>query len=157
MNQGNLLENHLNNYPENYSGNYQENYPENHLDNYSFSVVQALNERKVMYCREFMSMGEQISNVVHLGAKAGRTPEIVVIEVKSFYEVLLIIAALKEQKTVCLDLAQVNGETGQRIIDFLAGGAIAIDCQQACIGAEVLLLTPASVVLNQSSQFESLE
>lgn len=94
-------------------------------------------------------MEKQLTNILHLPSRTGREAEMVLMELQTFAEVILVIQALKEQKTVFLNLALVSAETAQRIVDFLAGGAYAADCQQTCLGENVFLLTSNRVILNQ--------
>ncbi|WP_088891549.1 cell division protein SepF [Leptolyngbya ohadii] len=122
---------------------------ENHESQLYSQIAQGLEKRKIIYLQEFLHMGEQLRNVVDLASRSGRQPEIILIEIQTFYQVTLVIEALRAQKAVCLNLSLIDAETAQRVIDFLMGGAYAIDCQPTCIGEEVFLLTPDRVVLSQ--------
>jgi FtsZ-interacting cell division protein YlmF len=117
-------------------------------------IIQALRERKTFFLQEFLEMETQINNVVDLSSRVVRQAEITLMELQNFYEVTLVIQALKEQKTVFLDLTMVSAEIAQRVVDFLAGGAYAADCEQTCIGKNVFILTPNCVICSQLAEQE---
>ncbi len=81
-------------------------------------------------------------------AKAG-AHEVVVIEPKAYNESITIVEALKERKTVILNLQLLDREQSQRIVDFLCGCTHALDGSQRKIGENVFIFTPSNINLSQ--------
>ena len=80
--------------------------------------------------------------------KAG-AHEVVVIEPKAYNESITIVEALKERKTVILNLQLLDREQSQRIVDFLCGCTHALDGSQWKIGESVFIFTPSNINLSQ--------
>ena len=80
--------------------------------------------------------------------KAG-AHEVVVIEPKAYNESISIVEALKERKTVILNLQLLDREQSQRIVDFLCGCTHALDGSQRKIGESVFIFTPSNINLSQ--------
>jgi cell division inhibitor SepF len=55
------------------------------------------------------------------------------------------IQALREQKTLVLNLTMMEPEQAQRAVDFVAGGTYAMDGHQERIGESIFLFTPNCV------------
>lgn len=120
-------------------------------------IIQALQERKIFFLEEFFDMAKRMDKVIDLSSKTAKRVEVlesemILLEIQSFYEVTLVIQALKQQKTVFLDLTLVTPEIAQRVIDFLAGGAYAADCEQTFISENLFVLTPNCVTVSQFSE-----
>ena len=81
-------------------------------------------------------------------AKAG-AHEVVVIEPKAYNESITIVEALKERKTVILNLQLLDREQSQRIVDFLCGCTHALDGSQRKIGDNVFIFTPSNINISQ--------
>jgi len=81
-------------------------------------------------------------------AKAGAY-EVVVIEPKAYNESITIAEALKERKTVILNLQLLDREQSQRIVDFLCGCTHALDGSQRKIGENVFIFTPSNINISQ--------
>lgn len=81
-------------------------------------------------------------------AKAG-AHEVVVIEPKAYNESISIVEALKERKTVILNLQLLDREQSQRIVDFLCGCTHALDGSQRKIGENVFIFTPSNINISQ--------
>ena len=81
-------------------------------------------------------------------AKAG-AHEVVVIEPKAYNESITIVEALKERKTVILNLQLLDREQSQRIVDFLCGCTHALDGSQRKIGENVFIFTPSNINISQ--------
>ena len=75
--------------------------------------------------------------------------EVIVVEPKAFSESISIVDALKERKTVILNLQLLDRELSQRIVDFLCGCTHAIDGSQKKIGENVFIFTPSNVNISQ--------
>ena len=75
--------------------------------------------------------------------------EVVVIEPKAYNESISIVEALKERKTVILNLQLLDREQSQRIVDFLCGCTHALDGSQRKIGESVFIFTPSNINISQ--------
>jgi len=81
-------------------------------------------------------------------AKSG-AHEVVVIEPKAFHESISIVEALKERKTVILNLQLLDRDQSQRIVDFISGCTHALDGSQRKIGENVFIFAPSNINLSQ--------
>lgn len=75
--------------------------------------------------------------------------EVVVFEPRAYNESITIVEALKERKTVILNLQLLDREQSQRIVDFLCGCTHALDGNQRKIGEFVFIFTPNNISLSQ--------
>ena len=75
--------------------------------------------------------------------------EVVVIEPKAYNESITIAEALKERKTVILNLQLLDRDQSQRIVDFLCGCTHALDGSQRKIGENVFIFTPSNINISQ--------
>ena len=80
--------------------------------------------------------------------KAGAN-EIVVIEPKAYNESISIVEALKDKKTVILNLQLLDREQSQRIVDFLCGCTHALNGGQKKVGENVFIFTPSNTSISQ--------
>jgi cell division inhibitor SepF len=86
-----------------------------------------------------------MSNVIGMpGAMNGQT-EVMVMEPRSFEEMPQAIQALRERKSVVLNLTMMDPDQAQRAVDFVAGGTYAIDGHQERVGESIFLFTPNCV------------
>lgn len=88
------------------------------------------------------SMG---SNVIGMPGAINGASEVVVMEPRSFEEMPQAIQALRERKSVVLNLTTMDPDQAQRAVDFVAGGTYAIDGHQERIGESIFLFTPNCV------------
>jgi cell division inhibitor SepF len=79
----------------------------------------------------------------------GLTMEIVLIQPSSFEEIPQAVTALRERKSVILNLNLMEPEQAQRCADYVAGGAFAIDGHQRQLGPTIFLFTPNFVQISQ--------
>ena len=79
----------------------------------------------------------------------GKGYEVVVFEPRAYNESIQIAQALKERKTVILNLQLLDREESQRIVDFLCGCTHALDGNQRKIGDFVFIFTPNNINLTQ--------
>jgi cell division inhibitor SepF len=84
------------------------------------------------------------SNVVSLPGMP-RTSEMVLIEPRAFEEMPQVIDALRQQKSVILNMTLIRQEEAQRAVDFVAGGTYAMDGHYERIGDNIFLFTPNCV------------
>lgn len=64
---------------------------------------------------------------------------------RSFSEMPEVIKALKERKSVVLNLTLMEADQAQRSVDFVAGATFTIDGHQERIGESIFLFTPNCV------------
>ena len=91
------------------------------------------------------------SNVIGMPGVANGFSEVVVIEPRSFEEMPEVIQALRERKSVVLNLNIMDPDEAQRSVDFIAGGTYAIDGHQERIGESIFLFTPSCVQVSTHS------
>lgn len=89
--------------------------------------------------------GTSLSNVIGMPGAANGISEVVVMEPRSFEEMPQVIQALRERKSVVLNLMIMDPDQAQRAVDFVAGGTYAIDGHQERIGESIFLFTPSCV------------
>jgi cell division inhibitor SepF len=82
---------------------------------------------------------------------AGGISEVIVIEPHSFEEMPQVIQALRERKSVVLNLNIMEPEEAQRAVDFVAGGTYAMDGHQERVGESIFLFTPSCVKVSTLS------
>ncbi len=85
------------------------------------------------------------NKVIGMPGLANNNSEVVVIEPHSFEEMPQVIQALRERKSVVLNLNMMNPEQAQRAVDFVAGGTYAMDGHQERVGESIFLFTPSCV------------
>jgi cell division inhibitor SepF len=72
-------------------------------------------------------------------------PELVVLAARGFGDGRTLIRAVRRGSTVLLDTRQLDAMTGQRLVDYCAGGVIAMDGQAHRAGDNAFLFAPALV------------
>jgi cell division inhibitor SepF len=82
------------------------------------------------------------SNVIGL---PGLQMEVVLMQPRSFEEAPKAVTALRERKSVVLNLTTMEPDQAQRCADYVAGGVFAIDGHQRQLGPNIFLFTPNSV------------
>ena len=93
----------------------------------------------------------KLNNVIGMPGLTNGNSEVVVIEPHSFEEMPQVILALRERKSVVLNLNVMNPEEAQRAVDFVAGGTYAMDGHQERVGESIFLFTPSSVKVSSLS------
>tara|TARA_B100000242_G_scaffold202706_1_gene146874 strand:+ start:693 stop:1262 length:570 start_codon:yes stop_codon:yes gene_type:complete len=95
----------------------------------------------------------QSSKVVGMPGISDGHSEVCLMEARSFDEMQNAIQAIRERKTVILNLTMMDPDTSQRALDFVSGGAFAIDGYQERVGPGIFIFAPSCVnVTNSSSQ-----
>ncbi|MGF1497673.1 MAG: cell division protein SepF [Elainellaceae cyanobacterium] len=89
-------------------------------------------------------------NVIEMPGRTAPS-ELIVMEPRSFEEVPEAIVALRDRKTVILNLTYMEADQAQRSVDYVAGGVFAIDGHQERIGRSVFLFTPSTVQISTYS------
>lgn len=99
-------------------------------------------------------MTPMASNVIGMPGAINGTSEVVVMEPRSFEEMPQAIQALRERKSVVLNLTIMDPDQAQRAVDFVAGGTYAIDGHQERIGESIFLFTPNCVQVSTPTEYE---
>jgi cell division inhibitor SepF len=94
------------------------------------------------------------SNVIGMPGAMNGASEVVVMEPRSFEEMPQAIQALRERKSVVLNLTIMDPDQAQRAVDFVAGGTYAIDGHQERIGESIFLFTPNCVQVSTPTEYE---
>lgn len=103
-----------------------------------------LRDRSSLVSTDVASVGTP-SNVIGMPGTSNGLSEVVVIEPRTFEEMPQVIQALRERKSVVLNLTIMDPDQAQRAVDFVAGGTYAIDGHQERIGESIFLFTPSCV------------
>jgi cell division inhibitor SepF len=84
-------------------------------------------------------------NVIGMPGMVNGSSEMVLIEPRAFEEMPQVIDALRQRKSVILNMTLIRQEEAQRAVDFVAGGTYAIDGHYERIGDNIFLFTPQCV------------
>jgi len=95
------------------------------------------------------------SNVIGMPGISSNAAEVTLMEPRSFDEMPRAIQALRERKTVILNLTMMEPDQAQRAVDFVAGGTFAIDGHQERVGESIFLFAPSCVTVTNASQDEA--
>ena len=95
------------------------------------------------------------SNVIGMPGISTNAAEVTLMEPRSFDEMPRAIQALRERKTVILNLTMMEPDQAQRAVDFVAGGTFAIDGHQERVGESIFLFAPSCVTVTTASSEES--
>jgi cell division inhibitor SepF len=87
----------------------------------------------------------KINNVVGMPGIMHGVSEMILIEPRSFEEMPQVIDALRQRKSVILNMTLIRQEEAQRSVDFVAGGTYSIDGHYERIGDNIFLFTPNCV------------
>ncbi len=101
-----------------------------------------------------LEQGFSGSKVVGMPGISRTTSEVNLLEPRSFDEMPRAIQALRERKTVILNLTMMEPDQAQRAVDFVAGGTFAIDGHQERIGESIFLFAPSCVTVTNSTHEE---
>ncbi|MBD2569644.1 MULTISPECIES: cell division protein SepF [Anabaena] len=107
------------------------------------------------------TMGEEVaaagskpmSNVIGMPGAINGISEVLVLEPRTFEEMPQAIQALRERKSVVLNLTIMDPDQAQRAVDFVAGGTYALDGHQERIGESIFLFTPSCVQVSTQGGF----
>jgi cell division inhibitor SepF len=99
---------------------------------------------------DFMN-NNRSSKVVGMPGISNSSSEVSLMEPRSFDEMPQAIQALRERKTVILNLTMMDPDQAQRAVDFIAGGTYAIDGHQERVGESIFLFAPSCVNVTSSS------
>ncbi len=141
-------------YDETSGREYQDIYQE---DNGAIAATTEPEEPQARRTRErptasLRATSDTMSNVIGMPGAANGLSQVMVLEPRSFEEMPQAIQALRERKSVVLNLTMMEPDQAQRAVDFVAGGTYALDGHQERIGDSIFLFAPSCVqVTSQSS------
>ncbi|MEB3242370.1 MAG: cell division protein SepF [Cyanobacteriota bacterium] len=95
------------------------------------------------------------TNVIGMPGLSNAVAEVLLMEPRSFDEMPRAIQALRERKTVILNLTMMEPEQAQRAVDFVAGGTYAIDGHQERVGESIFLFAPSCVTVTAAAAEEA--
>ena len=92
-----------------------------------------------------------MDNVVGMPGIVNGSAEVMVIEPYTFEEMPKVIDALRDRKSVVLNLENMDPQEAQRAVDFVAGGTYAMDGHNERVGDSIFLFTPSCVTVSNLS------
>ena len=95
------------------------------------------------------------TNVIGMPGISTAVAEVCLMEPRSFDEMPRAIQALRERKTVILNLTMMEPDQAQRAVDFVAGGTFAIDGHQERVGESIFLFAPSCVTVTTAGSEEA--
>lgn len=95
-----------------------------------------------------------MNNVIGMPGAMNGMSEVLVMEPRTFEEMPQAIQALRERKSVVLNLTIMDPDQAQRAVDFVAGGTYAMDGHQERIGESIFLFTPNCVQVSMPTEGE---
>ena len=95
------------------------------------------------------------TNVTGMPGISTAAAEVTLMEPRSFDEMPRAIQALRERKTVILNLTMMEPDQAQRAVDFVAGGTFAIDGHQERVGESIFLFAPSCVTVTTATGEEA--
>ena len=95
-----------------------------------------------------------MNNVIGMPGAMNGMSEVLVMEPRTFEEMPQAIQALRERKSVVLNLTIMDPDQAQRAVDFVAGGTYAMDGHQERIGESIFLFTPNCVQVSMPAEGE---
>ena len=79
----------------------------------------------------------------------------IIMKLQSIEDTPQALMALQERKMVIVNLARLDSEEAQRVVDWVAGGTYAIDGQTFWLGERTFLFAPSSVQVTTTRQSPS--
>ncbi|PSB00637.1 cell division protein SepF [Merismopedia glauca] len=126
-----------------YQNQYQESNPQSTLEE-ERNLRRRGRDRNIN-ASESGEINHNMGNVIGMPGSLNGISEVMVMEPRSFEEMPQAIQALRERKTLVLNLTMMEPEQAQRAVDFVAGGTFAMDGHQERIGESIFLFTPNCV------------
>ncbi len=123
---------------------------EDDLEAMNYQKQNKNNSNVLANANPFDFMNNKSSKVIGMPGISNSSSEVNLIEPRSFDEMPLAIQALRERKTVILNLTMMDADQAQRAVDFIAGGTFAIDGHQERIGESIFLFAPSCVNITSS-------
>ena len=76
--------------------------------------------------------------------------QVVVFHCRGFDDAQAVALAVRDQRTVLLQVDQLDPVEAQRVVDFVSGAVQALDGQSERLGETTFLFAPADVLLSSS-------
>jgi cell division inhibitor SepF len=95
------------------------------------------------------------TNVIGMPGLHTPAAEVFLMEPRSFEEMVRAIQALRDRKTVIINLSMMEPDQAQRAVDFVAGGTFALDGHQERVGDSIFLFAPSCVTVSTATTEES--
>ena len=128
---------------------------ENNFNSINDHRVNNRNSSSFSGSNPFDFMNNKSSKVIGMPGISNSSSEVNLLEPKSFDEMPQVIQALRERKTIILNLTMMDPDQAQRAVDFVAGGTYAIDGHQERVGESIFLFTPSCVSVTSSFPVEA--
>lgn len=112
---------------------------------YNAEEEQRQRRNRAAMMSEQLRSATKVGNVVGMPGVAHGVAEMIVIEPRAFDEMPQVIDALRQRKSVILNMTLMTPEEAQRAVDFVAGGTYAIEGHYERIGDNIFLFTPNCV------------
>ena len=140
-------------YEDDGDGGYRNGYPQEHPQPIPEEVPpsQRRRGRERLGVTTDAGMGSTMSNVIDMPGSGNSIYEVIVMEPHSFEEMPQAIQALRDRKSVVLNLTMMDPDQAQRAVDFVAGGTYAMDGHQERVGESIFLFTPVCVQVTTQS------
>ncbi|MCZ2202386.1 cell division protein SepF [Cylindrospermopsis raciborskii] len=103
--------------------------------------------------QEEVAGSKNMTNVIGMPGAINGISEVLVLEPRTFEEMPQAIQALRERKSLVLNLTIMDPDQAQRAVDFIAGGTYALDGHQERIGESIFLFTPSCVQVSTQGGF----
>lgn len=133
---------------DNYRNGYQQEHPQPTSEE---DMRQRRRVRERIAVTTEAGVGSTMNNVIGMPGAANSIYEVIVMEPRSFEEMPQAIQALRERKSLVLNLTLMDPDQAQRAVDFVAGGTYAIDGHQERVGESIFLFTPICVQVTTQS------
>ncbi|MBW4516164.1 MAG: cell division protein SepF [Timaviella obliquedivisa GSE-PSE-MK23-08B] len=104
-----------------------------------------------------IAAGNQSRKLIGMPGLAHGQSEMILMQPQSFDEMPDAVTALRERRSVILDLSMIDIEHAQRCADYVAGGTFAMDGHYRQIGHNVFLFTPNSVHISHRTFEETAQ
>jgi len=134
--------------PEDYQNIYREEHPEPEPEE---EPRPRRRSRERLDVAQETGVAPNMNNVIGMPGSVNGMSEVMVMEPRTFEEMPQAIQALRERKSVVLNLTMMDPDQAQRAVDFVAGGTYAIDGHQERIGESIFLFTPSCVQVRTQS------
>ena len=95
------------------------------------------------------------TNVIGMPGLHTPAAEVFLMEPRNFEEMIRAIQALRDRKTVIINLSMMEPDQAQRAVDFVAGGTFALDGHQERVGDSIFLFAPSCVTVSTATIEES--
>ncbi len=122
-----------------------ESFPSDAESQYSVEEEQKQKRSRAAMMSEQLRSTTKVGNVVGMPGVAHGVSEMIVIEPHAFDEMPQVIDALRQRKSVILNMTLMSPQEAQRAVDFVAGGTYAIEGHYERIGDNIFLFAPNCV------------